>query len=363
LSAEKANAKGMAVTKLPSRLKRRLLTGLVPSLLAAGIVIHLVDWESVFAALINAKPMYLIAGFLFFNVGVVLRAWRWSILLRPVVPEATTRSCYGFFVVGYMVNMLLPFRAGDVARAALVKRWKNVSGLSVLATIAVEKTLDLFIAFMMTVYLLLQPELPFNDAISSILVVGGALLIMLLIWGMSRSTFVRSRILRGFRSFPVFGEKLEVVLRKLIVAMEAVTSLSDVAKVIGASVLVWVPGYFVVASFLYASGLELPASAPIAVIVVSVFGLAIPTAPGNIGVAHLLYVGAVVLYGEGVSEATAFAVIMHGVPHFWIIVLGVGLAWRLGLGYSLLTGAGELEKNSESIGQQTDQSTNTASGQ
>jgi glycosyltransferase 2 family protein len=333
------------VDGLSSRVKRRLLLSLIPSVIAIGVIGFQVNWGDAGAALSNASPAYLLAGFLFFNLGLILRTWRWSILLRPIVPDANTRSSYGFFVVGYMVNMLLPFRAGDVVRAAMVKRRYQVSGISVLATIAIEKILDLAIAFFLALFLLLQPELLLDDASVSLVVAVVILTLAVVMWGMTKLEFVRNSVLRIVRSLPGIGGKLERFLRKIVVAMEAISSVSDIIRVVGASILVWIPAYFVVGSFLRAAGLEVPASAPVAVIVFSVIGLAIPAAPGNIGVAHLLYAGAVILYGVGVSEAAAFAVIMHAVPHLWTVFLGAIIAWRMGVGIGFLSGNEDIESS------------------
>src|SRR5699024_9317383 len=46
--------------------------------------------------------------------GVYLRAVRWRILLRPLVPRATSRQLFPVVVIGFMANNLLPLRAGEI---------------------------------------------------------------------------------------------------------------------------------------------------------------------------------------------------------------------------------------------------------
>jgi uncharacterized protein (TIRG00374 family) len=77
-------------------------------------------------------------------VGVWIRAVRWSILLKPIAPNVTSRSLFPKVIVGYMANNVLPLRTGELVRSYLVGKQTGVRKTSVLATIAVERIFDGF---------------------------------------------------------------------------------------------------------------------------------------------------------------------------------------------------------------------------
>jgi len=74
-------------------------------------------------------------------LAVGARAWRWHYLLRPlkVVP---TKKMFPIVAIGYMGNNIYPARAGEVLRAAVLKRKEGVAISASLATIIVERIFD-----------------------------------------------------------------------------------------------------------------------------------------------------------------------------------------------------------------------------
>jgi hypothetical protein len=71
----------------------------------------------------------------------LLRAWRWSFLLRPVA-EAPTRRVIEAGLIGYLAILVLPLRMGELARPILLKRHAGVPVGVSLGTIAVDRVLD-----------------------------------------------------------------------------------------------------------------------------------------------------------------------------------------------------------------------------
>src|SRR3989304_1127784 len=66
-----------------------------------------------------------ITGIVFF-ASLALRAWRWQILLRPLI-NMKFGHVFGAMNIGYMANNVLPFRMGEVYRAQVIYQ---LSGLS-----------------------------------------------------------------------------------------------------------------------------------------------------------------------------------------------------------------------------------------
>jgi len=318
------------------RNNRKLLIGLTLSAAALIIMISRIDWAATGAAIYHADVSYIVLGFVLFNIGLVLRAWRWSLLVRAVIPDVRLGTCYAFFMIGNLANLLLPMRAGDFARSVLMGKRHGVSGMGILTTVAVERVFDIFVILGIAVALLMPFGFPaqFSVLLPVLATISSAM--MIIMWGLSHSQRMQYLLRRTLAKAPYVGARLDTWVAEIIVALSIFRNGRAFAVVVGASLLVWLPSYFVIQSFLLASGIDLPASAPLVVLVVTVLGLAVPTVPGNIGVAHLLYASAAILYGVEESQAYAFAILLHAVPHLWMIIVGLIAMWRYGMSFDEL---------------------------
>ncbi len=89
----------------------------------------------------------------------VLRALRWHYLLRPLGP-VPIKDILGTSFIGFAAIVLLPLRAGEVVRPALLRRKDGLSGWSVMGTIGAERIFDgLFLSLMLLVGLALSEQL------------------------------------------------------------------------------------------------------------------------------------------------------------------------------------------------------------
>jgi uncharacterized membrane protein YbhN (UPF0104 family) len=73
--------------------------------------------------------------------GMVVRAWRWQYLLKPL-KKVSIGNLFQIMMIGYMGNNVFPLRMGEVLRAVVLKRRDDVSISGCLATIVVEKIFD-----------------------------------------------------------------------------------------------------------------------------------------------------------------------------------------------------------------------------
>jgi uncharacterized protein (TIRG00374 family) len=71
-------------------------------------------------------------------IAVWVRAWRWHYLLRPL-KKIKTSSMFPVVAIGYMGNNIYPYRAGELLRAAVLKRREGIPISASLATIIVER--------------------------------------------------------------------------------------------------------------------------------------------------------------------------------------------------------------------------------
>ncbi|HEX9596449.1 MAG TPA: lysylphosphatidylglycerol synthase transmembrane domain-containing protein, partial [Anaerolineales bacterium] len=115
--------------------------GLAISAVFLALVLRGLDLAAFWVEVRQANYWWLLPGVGVYFIGVVVRAWRWQFLLRPLkrVPLA---SSWRLTAIGYMGNNIYPARAGELLRAALLKRNEGVAISASLATIIVERIFD-----------------------------------------------------------------------------------------------------------------------------------------------------------------------------------------------------------------------------
>jgi hypothetical protein len=285
------------------------------------------------------------------NVAALfLRTDRWRRLLSPRAPLPFAPTFFSVSV-GYMASTILPIRAGDVVRAALMRRKAGTRIAAAIATVLVERVLDLIaILLMMSLFVGLTMRDPAFEPAQLLLletvglVTAGLLITMLtLLFGI---TFFTERI-RVFHEW--LGRFLPVRFREAWMHFfDTFTGSFKIAKdrkaflrVVILTVLTWAclsSQFWFVAKAL---GHDLPLRSSFLMTGVTIIGLMIPT-PGGIGGFHKATQMALIsFYAFDVDSSVALAVILHIVGTLPVVAVGTVLLLREGLSFRQLTEIGE----------------------
>jgi uncharacterized protein (TIRG00374 family) len=128
----------------------RTLIGIAISAIALYLAMPPRDeWGNVAAAFARVHYAYLVPIALLSAYSIVVRCQRWQLLLRPVgpIPFLALLSATS---IGFLCNMVLPLRVGEVIRPVLLANRTHVPVSSVFASVLLERLLD-----MLTILLLL----------------------------------------------------------------------------------------------------------------------------------------------------------------------------------------------------------------
>jgi glycosyltransferase 2 family protein len=113
--------------------------------LLAGVFLYLavrgVDWHEVGRTMQTAEGGGLAAACVFASAAILLRAVRWSVLLRQDKPLSMSLVFWATSV-GYLGNHFLPARLGELMRSAAIGWGAGLSKTWVLATALTERSLD-----------------------------------------------------------------------------------------------------------------------------------------------------------------------------------------------------------------------------
>ncbi|MGH2581860.1 MAG: lysylphosphatidylglycerol synthase transmembrane domain-containing protein [Anaerolineales bacterium] len=115
--------------------------GIAISAIFLVLVLRGLDFAAFWREVQRANYWWLLPGVAIYFLAVWARAWRWHYLLRPL-KQISTATMFPIVAIGYMGNNIYPARAGEVLRAAVLKRREGVSISASLATIIVERIFD-----------------------------------------------------------------------------------------------------------------------------------------------------------------------------------------------------------------------------
>jgi len=285
------------------------------------------SWESLYGALASVRHVYVFLAVLSVILGSGIKALRWQMLFLPAKPPFF--RLWEIFLIGQMLNAVLPARIGEVARVLLIGDKDEINPADSVSTIFLEKVADLLmlgLAYLLTILWLniASIALPswFAEAGPSLLaaalgLVGG--LFLLRYFGEPASSLV----LKLARLFPrPWYRRIKGFFADLSISLQRIRD-DRVRNLLWlTSLLIWFIGSLTNFFMLKAFGFAVSPFAAVFLLVVLMSGIVVPTLPGNVGV--FPYFSMVVLSFFGVSRANglAFGFLLHLVVYMPLLILG-----------------------------------------
>ncbi len=276
-----------------------------------------------------AIPVYVVL----FSVFHVLRAWRWSYLLRPFA-EVPTRVMMEVAFLGFTAIQMMPLRTGEVARPYLLDRYTGTSKSALFGTIAIERVVDgLLVSLWLTAAL-------FTISAENAQYVWGLRLIPLLIFVVALAlliAFYRSpdlvrRVIEKVIGF--FSSRLAAfavgVLERFHRGLAALPDARSLWAFVAISILYWGTNALGFCLLARGCGLELPFVGAVAGMGCLAVGILLPAGPGYFGNFQVAVLAALEIYIPSASSSQGAAVFI-----FLLYVLQTGLTILFSIGGAL----------------------------
>jgi len=312
--------------------------GIIVSLIAISYLIRQFDVEQSREILSEAKLNWLGLAAISYLALFPLRGLRWSWLLSDIRPIAT-RISTETFIVGAMANNILPARLGDLVRAYVLGRQAKIPATTTFSNVLLERIIDgcTVIALLSSVLLLAPPDSQDFRLIGSVMAVifFGAFAACLLLAATPKLFWtLLDPVLERLPA--QFARKLKDRLLLLLEGLNILRRPTLMFKILGVSVLIWILEASVYMICQRAFGMQIPFSGLILVMSVLTLGLTAPSGPGFIGVFEGLILAGTLLYGVDQSTGLAFAIAIHLIHYVPVTILGLFIAWRIGLNVTKL---------------------------
>ena len=288
---------------------RRWLPGAIISLIALITVFRLARWEDLKLAFTTIQPLYLLAAVVISIVSLGTRAMAWRVLLKN---RATFKQSFFIICEGYFLNYILPLRAGEIGRAVFMGETSGLGPFHVLSTIVIERAFDLVMAsglLLATLPMVLGVSWARPVAVVTMLLVIAGLVVLYL--AARNSQKVHGWVSSLGKRWPLVQKWIVPSLDSLLEGLGTLTRLDQFLLAlfwILMSWVLWVCLYFVM---LQPVSPGFPLYRSMFMTGVLALGLAIPQAPGGLGVFEASVVGTLAIFGISPSAALAYALLMH----------------------------------------------------
>jgi glycosyltransferase 2 family protein len=307
---------------------RTIVAGIVLGSVALWLAFRGLDLEELWRALARVDPAWTLAAFVSNAVSLVAVTWRWQLLFYP---DHRTRRFWPLFcavVIGQMVNIVVPLRLGEVARMYLVAEEERLSKARVLATLAVEKALDLGVFALAVVLVLALFAFPGGVGIKRGTLWGVGVGGSLALWLLSRfSDRLTPWVHRLSRYVPGrFGGRATGIAERFLEGLSALKSPGVSVAAVAWSVAIM--GLAALTNYLMflACGFNLSFLVAVFLLVLIQVGSVPPSLPGKIGIFHFLVVVGLGMFGIDRGAALGYAIVLYAVALLSKVVLGAAFA-------------------------------------
>jgi glycosyltransferase AglD len=279
----------------------------------------------VWSALVVARPRWIVLASLINLAAVLLQAVRWLALIRPMSGVVTLGSAFKSAIVGMAVSMVVPARAGELARVQWLARRTGLPRASIFGSIVLDYLMNA--AGMMLGLGLLSLFLPIPVWIRR----GGSFVLLVFVIGALVVFVAHPDARQASRLSRWIPARIAGILARMRHGLTASRHPRSLSMSLGASLAAWALEIVVIVITLAAVGLRLPVSAAFLVLLAVNLALALPFAPpGNVGTLEVGAALALVGFGVPREQALAFGIVYHVLQVVPIGVLGLIFSGRAG---------------------------------
>lgn len=315
-------------------MRARVASQLAITALFGVLLVRSLDAAELRASVLEAEPIWIVPALLLFTTAKYIDSWRWRYLLRGLDIGFPQRALFGAFLIGNLVNNLLPLRVGDLAKIQVLANRYGGSRAGLAASVFIaEAALDGLVFGLFLVAVFTFGDLGRLSTVSQgpvLSLAGIALVLFAVAVAASRSLGEREAgwLVRLPRSVRATAGRL---LGDARAGLEALRSWRRTAGAIALSLPAWLVEGGMFALFGQAFGLGLSYPTFVAVMVAANLAVALPIAFWNFGPYEALVSGVLVAAGVDQSTALSYAISVHLLSNVWIVGSGLLAMWALNI--------------------------------
>jgi uncharacterized protein (TIRG00374 family) len=317
-------------------MKLKNIFKILLSFLLAAFFLYLafrgVDFSALLLSLKSANYWWIVLLVPIVLLGHWIRALRWKYLMAPIKKDCSLSNLFGAVMIGYAVNNVLP-RVGELVRPYVLGQKEKVSKSATLATVVVERILDLLSFYFITCVALavyphaLDPFFSNAESVRPFFYIGAfAGLCFFLLLFFKADTFFRYCMLMKKITPKKYSAKIDHILDSFARGLGVIKMKDKFAVIILLSIAI--QGIYALGMyepfFAFSSLVkpELDFGASVVLLIVSSIAWILP-APGAMGTYHsFLTIAMVKLYGVDTATALSYSIVTHELGYIIFMVFG-----------------------------------------
>jgi hypothetical protein len=307
---------------------------IVAGFLVSGLLLYLalrnIDFSSLAAIYSRVDPVYLLPFAAVGALELVVRGARWRLLLLPSNPEIRLLDTFRLETAGLALNNILPMRLGELVRATFAARLFKIPLLTVLATILVERLVDIIVLFLM-----------FVAAARLGGITGGFLDYNGLLWalfagvaaGIAALIFADELVAHSwFSGFFARFPRVRALFERVAMGVKGFHSFKSGALILLLAALQWLLDAvnFVLLGFAFGLSGVIDIYKGVALIFAGAAAASVPGMPGYFGNFELVLTRVVGAWGIAEDTAFAYASYSHVAGYLLVTLLGVFFIYQMG---------------------------------
>ena len=307
--------------------------GFIIALASLYVVFEKTNFVAISQIISSIRLSHLICALFFVSFSVLLKSLRWQLLLK-FFTTFDLKDVFVSFSMGNMMNMLLPFRSGDLVKVFALSQKRNISKASILGTVVYEHILDFLALSLVFCVALLTYDFPisrWNKFPIFFLTLGCSFFLMCIFsfkeqiqkiksWATNLPNDNQKLYMRLFRYF----------IKHVLANISLYYSCRDSLKIFTYTLLIWfINGcwlYFLFLSFNESFHYQFGIGEVSVLLLAMSLAVMVPSAPSYIGTLHLATV--IVLRPTGIPRdlIISYAILIHATGTFVAIAMGF-LSW------------------------------------
>jgi glycosyltransferase 2 family protein len=310
----------------------RWLPGFIISAAALYVVSRVTNWEELKLAFSSVQVGYLILAETLFIVAIAMRGLAWKILLNG---KASVKQTFFMINIGYLLNNILPFRVGELARAVFLGKDTGLGMVNVLSTIVIERSYDLAISasfVLTTLPMVLGLSWAGTAAMITLILVCVGLFTLYLV--ARNYAMVEGWFEKWGEHSPIISKYILPQVKNFLNGLSVLTRPSQFIL----SLLLLVATWLMTAGEYYIMMRCFVPQAiywwPIFAVGILALGIALPSAPAAVGIWEGSMVVALTLLGVSATTALAYGILMHFLHFVLNGLLGLYGLFREGRSFS-----------------------------
>ena len=270
------------------------------------LAIRGVSWTEMIATVSRSDPAILLLVIALTTINLFFRGIRWGILISG---EKRLQPMTMFWATadGYLGNALLPARAGELIRSAIVGIKTGIGTTFVFATALTERIVDAGVLVLIGMILLpsvsgIPDSIP--AALRIMAVVGAIGLLVILAF-----PFLEKYIRKILVKLPIpeeWKEKLDGILGRFVLGTRAFVNPVRAAGFLGMTPIIWLLDGFITVEIAKALSLSLSLTQALLLMVALGLASALPSTPGYVGIYQFVATTVLPVFGMTKSEALTF---------------------------------------------------------